>query len=91
MSKTVACNNEIKEVHYSGYTISKIYACGGQLVYSGETPPIPTDKKLYMVDNTGGTYTLECDGRNLIEHTMKNFEYNDGVSSQTKAIHKHPV
>lgn len=29
----VGCNNEITEVHYSGYTIDKIYACGGQLVY----------------------------------------------------------
>ena len=31
----VGCNNEITEVHYSGYTIDKIYACGGQLVYEG--------------------------------------------------------
>ena len=31
----VGCNNEITEVNYSGYTIDKIYACGGQLVYEG--------------------------------------------------------
>lgn len=33
----VYCNNNITEVHYSGYTIDKIYACGGELVYSGSS------------------------------------------------------
>ena len=33
MSKIVACNNTIKDIHYSGFTINEIYACGGQLVY----------------------------------------------------------
>ena len=41
----IGCNNEITEVHYSGYTIDKIYACGGQLVYEKTTP------------RTGLTYT----------------------------------
>ena len=40
MSKIVACNNIIKDIHYSGFTISKIYACGGQLVYSADTTPV---------------------------------------------------
>jgi hypothetical protein len=36
----IGCNNEITEVHYSGYTIDKIYACGGSLVYDAN-PGIP--------------------------------------------------
>lgn len=46
MSKIVACNNIIKDIHYSGFTISKVYACGGQLVYEKqqevcELPDVP--------------------------------------------------
>lgn len=37
----VYCNNEIDKVVYSGYTIDKIYACGGELVYGGNTPTVP--------------------------------------------------
>ena len=33
----VGCLNEINEVHYSGYTIDKIYACGGELVYTKDS------------------------------------------------------
>lgn len=36
----VSCNNTVKEVHYSGHTISKIYACGN-LVWSSDTPTPP--------------------------------------------------
>lgn len=45
MSKIVACNNEISGIYYSGFTISKVYACGGQLVYesSGGTRPTPSN------------------------------------------------
>lgn len=33
----VACNNNIKEVQYSGFTITKVYACGGELVYTKDS------------------------------------------------------
>lgn len=33
MSKIVFCNNEIKGIKYSGFTITKVYACGGEVVY----------------------------------------------------------
>lgn len=32
----ISCNTNINKVYYSGYTISKIYACGGELVYSDD-------------------------------------------------------
>lgn len=39
----VFCNNNIDKVIYSGYTIDKIYACGGELVYGSSTPPTPPE------------------------------------------------
>ena len=50
MSKIVACNKEIKSVYYSGYTITKVYACGGELVYERGN-----DLFLYNRYNSGGT------------------------------------
>lgn len=52
----VFCNNNIEKVMYSGYTIDKIYACGGELVYS-YTPPTPQDNwkaKVYSNDSIYG-------------------------------------
>lgn len=31
--KIVFCNKEIKNIKYSGFTITKVYGCGGELVY----------------------------------------------------------
>lgn len=39
MSKIIACNSEITDIIYSGYTISKVYACGGSLVYEKSVTP----------------------------------------------------
>lgn len=62
----VACNNNIKEVQYSGFTISEIYACGGQLVWEKEpTPPIThCDQYLTFVaiDNCTFTFLLANSG-----------------------------
>lgn len=63
----VFCNNEIEKVVYSGYTIDKIYACGGDLVYSASTtPPTPTGDKVrvwYKENEYGITeYGYACDG-----------------------------
>jgi len=53
-------NNDIKEMHYSGYTIIRAYGCNGELVF-GEEPPTPVfDFKSKIVDNSGNTYTVEC-------------------------------
>lgn len=38
MSKIVFCNEDITDIKYSGFTISKVYACGGQLVYEKNQP-----------------------------------------------------
>ena len=77
MTKFVACNNEIKEVHYSGFTISKIYACGGQLVYSKDPEPtrcigttLPNDFVL----------NYNAKGYNPTTHTMEKY------SGQTNGI-----
>lgn len=50
MSKIVACNEEIKSIYYSGYTITKVYACGGELVYKR-----PNDLFMSNHYNSGGT------------------------------------
>lgn len=59
MSKIVACNEEIKSIYYSGYTITKVYACGGELVYSLE-PSFFIHNKY----SSGGTiidYEVSCE------------------------------
>lgn len=59
----VSGNTNISKVYYSGYTISKIYACGGELVWSGDTPTPPTgDTKLTYHTTSGDTYVIPCDG-----------------------------
>jgi len=30
----VGCLKDIKEIHYKGYIITRVYACGGKLVYT---------------------------------------------------------
>lgn len=54
-------NNEIKEVHYNGYTIDKIYACGGELVYGAETPSY--GRKLLLKYTNGDEYSIDCNGQ----------------------------
>lgn len=54
-------NNEIKEVHYNGYTIDKIYACGGELVYSVEIPSY--GRKLLLKYTNGDEYSIDCSGQ----------------------------
>ena len=36
--KIVFCNNDITDIKYSGFTITKVYACGGELVYENNQP-----------------------------------------------------
>ena len=42
----VGCNNNIDKIIYSGYTITKVYACGGELVYSAQTSGSCDDYKV---------------------------------------------
>lgn len=68
-------NTNITKVYYSGFTISKIYACGGELVWSGDTPtpPTPTDNKLkYVV--SGSEYTIVCNGDSTLEPDEVRFD-----------------
>lgn len=72
----VFCNNEIEKVVYSGYTIDKIYACGGDLVYSASTtPPTPTGDKVrvwYKENPDGRTeYGYACDGNPTLNSSDK--------------------
>lgn len=67
MSKIVACGNDIKDVLYSGYTIVKVYACGGELVYEKRQPePDPDNYKLRMYFNNGLVGYLPCDSSSAI-------------------------
>lgn len=65
MSKIVACGNDIKDVLYSGYTIVKVYACGGELVYEKQQPD-PDNYKLRMYFNNGLVGYLPCDSSSAI-------------------------
>lgn len=65
----ISGNSSINKVYYNGYTISKIYACGGSLVWSGDTPT-PTGDKLYIhwKDDFGreDSYSIPCDSTSAI-------------------------
>lgn len=74
----VGCNNEITEVHYSGYTIDKIYACGGQLVYEA-TPSFGGKFKLTLLDES--TVSAECDATSAITAVEILPQYSGSVVS----------
>lgn len=38
----IGCNKGIDKILYSGYTITKVYSCGGKLVWEAEPTPPPT-------------------------------------------------
>ncbi len=58
----VFCSKDIEKVVYSGYTIDKIYACGGDLVYSASTTPPtpPTGNKLIVTYLDSSENIVEC-------------------------------
>ena len=66
----ISGNSSINNVYYSGYTISKIYACGGSLVWSGDTPTPPVfDGKLYIHQTYNGVEyetTVPCDSTSAV-------------------------
>lgn len=67
----ISGNSQINKVYYSGYTISKIYACGGSLVWS-DTPTPPTGDKCQMIFNTWSgdtTYSIPCNSSSVLSHT----------------------
>ena len=61
----VSGNTNIEKIYYNGYTISKIYACNDEVVWTGDTPTPPTSAKLYATYSTLETLTIECDGEPL--------------------------
>lgn len=63
MAKIIGCGNEITNIYYSGYTIERVYACGGELVY-GEEPEVTY--KLAMYFNDGKVGYLPCDSTSAI-------------------------
>lgn len=48
-------NNDIKKINYQGYDITKVYACGGELVWNVEPP-----NKFKAEYSDDRVYTLEC-------------------------------
>lgn len=79
----VSGNSQIDKIYYSGYTINKIYACGGELVWSGDTPTPPTGtSKLTYYTTSGDTYTIPCDGSTSLTHTEVIDDMNEhGIAS----------
>lgn len=76
----ISGNSSINNVYYSGYTISKIYACGGSLVWSGGTGPTPpTGMKFNAVFQDSSTYSAECDGSSVI--TQEDYASHTSVPS----------
>ena len=69
MPKIVFCNNDITDIHYSGYTITKVYGCDGQLVYDAN--PTPTEnwkiKAKFETDLWGEQFGYkDCDSSSAI-------------------------
>lgn len=57
----ISGNSSINKVYYSGYTISKIYACGGSLVWEDTPTPVGTYRmKIKKIDNS--EVFSNCDG-----------------------------
>lgn len=87
MSKIVFCNNDIKKIKYSGYTITKAYACGGELVYSADTTPdcsdpMPNDlwKVKFDYENGDTAYILKGNNTSALTSDYANYvaRYCDG-------------
>lgn len=72
----VFCNNNIDKVMYSGYTIDKIYTCGGELVYGVDDPTVPPQWKEKFEYNDGSVY---YGGANF--STSGNVAYSDDYTS----------
>lgn len=62
--KIVFCNNEITDIKYSGFTITKVYACDSELVYEKDQPqPIVCDDyKLTYLDTIGYRHNIPYNG-----------------------------
>lgn len=83
MPKVVYTNNDITKVFYSGYTIEKIYACDGELVYSASTePPVVSNKLTYTI--SGNTYTIPCNGNSTLTRLEVQQSIYDNVGSLAK-------
>lgn len=74
-------HNNIKEIHYNNHSIKYVYGCGGNLVWSGDTPT-PTDYKLkiHTEGKVGREYWREipCDGSNHLTLSECNDLLNQG-------------
>ena len=57
-------NHNITGITYNNHSIKYVYGCGGNLVWSGETPPV-FDLKLYAEYTTSETLEIECNGQRL--------------------------
>ena len=96
MSKVVFCNNDITDIKYSGFTISKVYACGGQLVYEKEPVIVCDDYKLTYKDATGykhsiaynGNYTVTIYDTNITECNEGTPYHNFTIGKCVKKIEK---
>lgn len=72
-------HNNIKEIHYNNHSIKYVYGCGGNLVWSGDTPTPPTGMKFNAVFQDSSTYSAECDGSSVI--TSGDYASHTSVSS----------
>lgn len=87
-------NGDIKQIHYSGFTISKIYACGGNLVWSGDTPtpPTPTGGKWVATYSDShseygecGAYSAITNGE-IVKTNLVSVKIGDCVSGLTDFV-----
>lgn len=83
-------NTYINKIHYQGYDIKMMYACGGELVWSGDTPPTPPtpptgDKLNYNL--SGSTYTVNCNESDVltIQELYNSLPQDGKVSAITDA------
>ena len=57
-------NHNITGISYNNHSIKYVYGCGGNLVWTGETPPV-FGLKLYAEYSTSETLEIECNGQHL--------------------------
>lgn len=83
MSKIVFCNEDITGIKYSGFTISKVYACGGELVYEYTRPTPEVALARYSTPSSGGWLEIGDDNsdsaltKNEVAKWVTNDEYNN--------------
>lgn len=79
-------HNNIKEIHYNNHSIKYVYGCGGNLVWSGDTPTPTGGTKFYATYNDSSTYSVDCDGDSRLLTGSTHYGGYSKYSGMTSAV-----